>query len=577
MAYITPNTWITLCKNVPLDASYDHNITFANVNAQKSYFIAHRFVELSANSYQRTMSNRIRIACTMEQAVQCNYLYFSNDSFENKWFYAFITGWEYINNVTTEITYQIDVMQTFLFDMQLKSCFVEREHIYNDYVGANTIPETLEQGEYVVNGDAEIEPPINDLTKASILLLTTFTYDPTTGDFDKFTGGVASGVYTGLNVIKFDNTQDFQTFLQRAQSWQAGDQTSGIIACFMCPGSPNTYDTTHNVQQFNKKQSGYLGTPTDPYQPRNNKLYTFPYNILRVSTDSETAEFRYEDFQGSYVQFYTSFTLIPEPVFVAVPYQYKGTTQQKNERITVQKYPQCAFDADVYKVYLAQNTGSLAVGAISAVQHNVIAPLLKTAAFTMTGGLSSAAGGLDSSSFGGAAGNIAGLLGNSSLSKNVAPSTIKSVVGNTEVHVDIGDGSLLGVAKSLGQLFDISRKPPQMNGTQSALADYALGYKRMRIDYLTIKAEYARIIDDFFTMFGYATHRVKTPNVWGRKYFNYVQTKGCILEGNMPEPFKQELIKIFNRGTTFWHTENLSLTENIDNIIGDYTVNNVSV
>ena len=217
---------------------------------------------------------------------------------------------------------------------------------------------------------------------------------------------------------------------------------------------------------------------------------------------------------------------------------------------------------------------------MSALQ-TILAPAIQGAALAMSGGLSSmgsvAAGGASTFGKGIVSGNIAGLLGNSALSTNVNPTSIKSVVGNTELHVDIGDGSLKGVATSLGQLYDIRRKPAQLNGVQTALNDYTFGFKRFTMYYLTIKAEYARIIDDYFTMFGYATHRVKVPNIFGRKYFNYVQTKGCIMEGNMPEIFKQEIINIFNRGTTFWHTENLSVGESIDNIIGNYTVNNIPI
>ena len=143
MPLIMPNTDIVLCKNVPLDASYDHTVTFASQAAQLAYFYSKAVKVIHENSYQRAMKNRLRIACTMEEAVQCNYLYFQNTSFENKTFYAFITGWEYINNVTTEITYELDVMQTFWFDIDLKACFVEREHSLTDVAGANTVPENI--------------------------------------------------------------------------------------------------------------------------------------------------------------------------------------------------------------------------------------------------------------------------------------------------------------------------------------------------------------------------------------------------------------------------------------------------
>ena len=39
--------------------------------------------------------------------------------------------------------------ETWAFDYDIKSSFVEREHTNNDTVGANTQPENLEKGEYI--------------------------------------------------------------------------------------------------------------------------------------------------------------------------------------------------------------------------------------------------------------------------------------------------------------------------------------------------------------------------------------------------------------------------------------------
>ena len=158
MSYIAPNSDIVLCTNVPLDNTYDHTVTFANLTAQQTYFASKAYKTITSNSYQRAMKNSLRIACTMDEAVRCNYLYFKNTSFENKYFYAFITGWEYVNNITTEITYEIDVFQTFAFDMHIQPCFVEREHPNTDVIGENLVPENLELGEYIVNGTGSLVP-----------------------------------------------------------------------------------------------------------------------------------------------------------------------------------------------------------------------------------------------------------------------------------------------------------------------------------------------------------------------------------------------------------------------------------
>lgn len=43
-----------------------------------------------------------------------------NENFGHKWWFAFITGVEYVNNVTCDIFFEIDVMQSFYFNIVLK-------------------------------------------------------------------------------------------------------------------------------------------------------------------------------------------------------------------------------------------------------------------------------------------------------------------------------------------------------------------------------------------------------------------------------------------------------------------------
>jgi hypothetical protein len=70
---------------------------------------------------------------------------------------------------------------------------------------------------------------------------------------------------------------------------------------------------------------------------------------------------------------------------------------------------------------------------------------------------------------------------------------------------------------------------------------------------MSVRAEVARTIDDFFTMFGYKVNRVKVPNVTGRRNWNYVKTIGCYIDGDIPQGDMQEIKNMFDRGVTFWH------------------------
>ena len=71
---------------------------------------------------------------------------------------------------------------------------------------------------------------------------------------------------------------------------------------------------------------------------------------------------------------------------------------------------------------------------------------------------------------------------------------------------------------------------------------------------MCIKQEYARIIDDYFSMYGYKVNSVKIPNVTGRSTWNYVKTIDCNITGNIPQQDLQEIKNIFDNGVTFWHS-----------------------
>ena len=155
--YVAPQGTITLYTDIPIDINFDHTIYFATRAAQSAYFSLHYAYQYSSQMYQRVGKGKLRIKQEADALYNCNYLSFKNVNTRTgstpttKTFYAFITGVEYVNNMTTEITYQIDPIQTWLpnVDYDLLPCFVEREHTTSDNVGDNLVPEDLAYGEYV--------------------------------------------------------------------------------------------------------------------------------------------------------------------------------------------------------------------------------------------------------------------------------------------------------------------------------------------------------------------------------------------------------------------------------------------
>lgn len=146
MAAIQPASQIVLYENVPFDNTYTDTLYSENVQEQINWFNQYAHHTFNALSYQRHTRNTCRVQATADDLYNVNYMIFSNPSYGTKRFFAFVTAVEYINNITTEITYEIDVMQTYFHDYTLEPCFVEREHTSDDTIGHNIATEPVDLG-----------------------------------------------------------------------------------------------------------------------------------------------------------------------------------------------------------------------------------------------------------------------------------------------------------------------------------------------------------------------------------------------------------------------------------------------
>ena len=144
--YIQPSTEIHILQNIPLNKSYEHTVFYKDAQTQATEFLKFEKYMLTNYSYQRANLGTLRVELKYENLYNCNYLMFKNNAFEDKWFYAFITGVSYVSNEVSEIYYEIDVMQTWCYDYSFLKTFIERQHSKEDIMFQNTAPEGLELG-----------------------------------------------------------------------------------------------------------------------------------------------------------------------------------------------------------------------------------------------------------------------------------------------------------------------------------------------------------------------------------------------------------------------------------------------
>ena len=168
--YIEPNSIIELYRDLRLDNKYSNTMWFPSLAEQDDFFTSRYNFMFDNQSYQRKDRGVIRVEQTIGALYSVNYMRFRNTSFENKWFYAFVNRIEYVNNITCNVYYTIDVIQTYMFDWQLEQCLIERQHSTTDVAGDNLIPEGLTLGDYINSNSGRIFTPQADNDEYSYLI-----------------------------------------------------------------------------------------------------------------------------------------------------------------------------------------------------------------------------------------------------------------------------------------------------------------------------------------------------------------------------------------------------------------------
>ena len=507
----TPSSTIYMCKGVRLNNNYLHTIYFDSKDAQSSYFSGKVAKTFSNYTFVRK-SWSIKVGVSMETASTWSYLFFKNGS--GKTYYYFITNLEYISDEMTEIFIELDVMQTYMFDYQLARCFVEREHSSSDEIGYNLVEESVELGDLTIIDETTV--PLSDLC---VLVLA--TYNPlNTGEenTDTVLSAKYDGVFSGLGVYAV-NLSDWQSWGVKLKLLDDYGKTDGIVSMWMYPknlvdldGEATWNDGTVCKQvkaispifketSRNERLAGY-------YKPKNNKLYAYPYNFLYVTNNNGTsAIYKYEMFgDASACNFKVVGALSPEGTTKMYPLNYNGVQHNYDEGIVLSGFPTCAWNQDVYKLWLAQNQNqqnlSLAMGGLSIVGG--------VGAMALTGGIGAVGG------------------------------------GGAVLHGASTIANILAMRK------DKEVQPPQAKGNHSASVNVVAGFQTFTIQRKSITDEYARIIDDYFSMYGYQLNRVKIPNRNVRENWCYCKTVGCHVIGNICNEDLRKIESIYDAGITHW-------------------------
>ena len=573
MPYIPPNSDVVLCRGVPIESDYRHTLYFDSVAAQNNYFFSKAFKQFHNVSYQRERRNVITLEIPATQVYACNYLMFKNTSYGEKWFFAFVNSVEYVNDNVTDIYYELDMMQTWMFEYTLSQCMVEREHSVTDKIFENTKPENIGYGELMC-GVSQNLLSSHGLLGEYACVITSKPYS---------SGDVPIKLYSQFCPVYgyIGRAEDMNVIVQEfvRTGWQDAVLSVTVGNKLMAQGADEThfdmpkqvpkedfkfvcYGVTSGIHEGEEQFKDQL---PNGYKPRNKKLFGYPYNQLWVSNNQGTVnEYRYEDFKldkDGFFHMEVAASGISSPECVLYPLDYRGVAKYYDHALVLTGYPTVPWIGDTYKAYMAMNRNQIE----NAIFTQGANGLMNTVS-AFLGGAMTVNNAADMLQAAKADASNAG----QTVSKTTKTGLRQQAMGGIFSAIGTAGTSVVDFMTSVWQveakLKDVSNIPPNVGGLSGAgSVTNALSRFDYSTYYMCVKPEYAEIVDKFFDMFGYNTCTVKVPNTHSRPHWNYVKTIGCEIQGFLPQEAANIIKAVYDHGVTFW--------KNGDEV-GNYTLDN---
>lgn len=411
MAYFEPNGILKLCAGIPITDS--RQIIFQNIDNQVAYYnnrVRHTLNDMSYMSHDGT----VLVELTPEQVKQCNYMTWANPTQESRVWYARIVDYRWVNSAaTTEITYQIDWFQSFMFAHTVNFAEMDREQLSQedwDKAAQNPFDPSiieLRTPEPIAVGP-EFEPAY-ELAAIDAAARAGMSFYPNTGgtstqfllmvlnmgwitDADKtaweaaltssFTVSLGDGISTPTALSSFPTTLGYIYWNVTGGKWKSVIDyltINGLVSEIV--GMYNVHeDVINSIKQGGGAWTGHeigLKVFTGYSHP---KLCRSPYQYLRVTSPSGVSkEYQYEKFAsliGGGADFSLRFlnNVNGNPVSYIAPVGYERNIQDpirnvnEHHRIEYADMPQVGFNTDGYLTFLSSQYNS-AIAANSAAQQ----------------------------------------------------------------------------------------------------------------------------------------------------------------------------------------------------------------
>lgn len=557
--------------NVPFSPDYKNIIDFSSKSEQER-----EFKKLADKHF--TGVNIIRKNKTLEikgdfaEYYKYNYMMFKNPELDNKWWYAFIIDSNYTSTGSTNIVFQIDVWQTFQFDITYYRCMIER----------GIVPRTPEKAQstgITIDGYknwTQSEPlNVDPLYSNNISLFASLDWEPfyaieavsrfnkDKNDFEYGGAGVGDN-YSSLYMFPIGITVYPDRYTKTVKQYgDINDHRPDLVNVRVIPawlgrtavqnatGDANTsygnrYLTANPLSEQEDTVNISTTTLSNGYKPRNKKML-----------GSLSRAFCLYNFNGLNIIIKPELLHSDDVIKISINARPIGLQSIRLIINSIDNINEHYFDIPynlTFDVAYNSNTGvQKTLGIISSATQIAkgVANVAVGVGSIVAGG---AIGGLAGSSF---ANTIAGGVSSSQFAMASDRFAYQSAKG-AQTSLSGGSGILGGASDIFtGGVSLAQALASKTSGTSTVpdLLHYSAYNMTLRLsEYCPSKTD-CKVIDQFLDMYGYSINESGMLNAWmkTRSNWNYVKTTNCNLKVKGSATYEQILKDMFNNGVTIWH------------------------
>lgn len=572
MPYRQPSTKWWLYSGVELDKNYENSVYFGRYDST-AYMTAARNRQLDFfglreqmqdtvydsfkwgenYTHQRIDLGYIDVEAYCEEINHANYLIFTNPkqlvNGSDRYYFAFVDRVEYIAELTSRIYYTIDVLQTYMFDYDLPECFVERQHSKYDTLLQKHVDDINVNGTFVVRESYDI-PRSSVTTTYNDLQYELYGLHIVTSEPLKKVEGVDdyNGVSSYMNYTeaycyvipiynlsvdnRFNNPFMIRYGTKEHIAKLLDYNSTTLIQLYVAPILDETQYNAHqtvvvedvegSIELWTLKcatqKRNYALNVFSRKEAKNKRLHSSPYSYYRIYTENNSIDYK------------------PE-------YLPTTPTNKLDLNIYESVYPNynayLSFGDMSGSGYCGIPNGTFANGIASAYQNDCTMNKDSYMAYKQEHGRANTMG--------------------------IVVDAVKAPVSVVSGALSVLGGSPSGAITATNATFDPIFNPimNRMNAIDAADRPSSVAQGNLTaqmvqpffISYVTLDDVSWGMLDEQFTIYGYAQKQVMKIDREARPYWTYVKAKVTRLNGAnlVPSNHAETITKAYNRGITWWN------------------------